>query len=131
MTVKEIYELSIDYVDVRDYFTYDILFSDGIEGYDDFKKVENLEVHSISVYNEITLIIYVKIEEMWKMKDFKVGDIINSRYIIISICKTIELFDLYVAETIIVNDDYSDEYREELIHIRSCKDIINIDYTEE
>ena len=64
MTVKEIYELSIDYVDVRDYFTYDILFSDGIEGYDDFKKVENLEVHSISVYNEITLIIYVKIEEM-------------------------------------------------------------------
>ena len=65
------------------------------------------------------------------MKDFKVGDIINSRYIIISICKTIELFDLYVAETIIVNDDYSDEYREELIHIRSCKDIINIDYTEE
>lgn len=60
------------------------------------------------------------------MNEFKVGDIIKDRYLIISLYQTIELFDLYEATTIVMPKCEFEKVKYKDIH--SCKDIIKIDY---
>lgn len=60
MTVKDIFDVVTDYVEVRDYFSNAVLYSDDCYNQEELAKVMDMEIYKIIVHNEIKLTLFIR-----------------------------------------------------------------------